>query len=384
MESKEKKTRVAGNLITIVSKAGQPKRLSLFLLRTWCAECGVDKSRYNRTIIFIAYRSYSKAEGGLLLEIVIAEDLWCDVPKWIAEKYKYVLDPALYKDRDRLKVVAEGARALVIRNNVRVDRDLLADLPDLRIIGRLGVGLDNIDLQACRERNVVVAAAKGYNANAVVEYVIAGIFHHARFLGQCDSYTKLAGWDRLKCMGNEVSGKTLGLIGVGDIGQRLAVRARALGLNVIAHDPFLLDSHMIVQDFQVRLASLQEVCRQSDYISIHTPLTPQTYHMIGQTEFSKMKENAVLINTARGGLIDEGALLAILKQFPNRFAILDVREKEPPEKEDPFCLLPNVLLTPHIAGITHESVQRVTEFVLADVDRVLSCQKAIGEVISHS
>lgn len=226
-----------------------------------------------------------------------------------------------------------------------------------------------------------MVSARGCNANAVAEYVIACMFQHARFLGECDQHTRNGAWARQKCMGRELNGRTLGLIGVGDIGQRVALRAKSLGLKVVAYDPFVLKSNILVQDFDVELAALQQVCQMSDYISVHVPLTPKTHYLIGETELAVMKEDAVLINTSRGGIIDEGALFTYLKKWPKRFAFLDVRETEPPASDDPFNLLTNVILTPHIAGITHESSQRVAELVLEDINRVLICEKALSAVV---
>ncbi|MFC4769403.1 NAD(P)-dependent oxidoreductase [Effusibacillus consociatus] len=314
------------------------------------------------------------------MAVLIVEDLWCELPDWFSSRYQVIQEPSLCNELEKIRSAAPGIRALVVRNRTRVDRDLLNCLPNVKVIGRLGIGLDNIDLKACREREVVVVAAKGCNANSVAEYVIAGIFQHARFLSACDTLTRSGLWDRKNCMGHELHGKTLGVIGVGDIGQRLAIRARAFGMNVVAYDPYIANSHMLVQDFGVDLTSLEDVCRMSDYISVHVPLTTATHHLIGHPELSVMKETAVIINTSRGGIIDERALLSCLEQSPQRFAILDVREVEPPAPEDPFRLLPNVILTPHIAGVTHESSQRVAEFIFRDIDRVLSGQPPLGAV----
>lgn len=315
------------------------------------------------------------------MSIVITEDLWWPLPHWLTSKYDVVYNRELYKSPSQLTDVARFARALVIRNKTKVDEKLLSALPNLSVVGRLGVGLDNMDLKACHRHNVTVVAARGCNANAVAEYVIAGMFDHARFLRRSDARVREGEWNRHAAMGREISGKTLGLIGVGDIGQRVATRARALGLRVLACDPFLLPSHMLVQDFDVNLTDLEEVCRLSDYISVHVPLTPVTKHLISAGEMKWMKDGAVLINTARGGIIDEAALLESLRAYPKRAAILDVRESEPPAPDDALRLLPNVLLTPHIAGITHESSQRVAEFVLGEVDHALSGYAVQGIVI---
>lgn len=309
------------------------------------------------------------------MAIVIVEDLWWPLPTWLTERYVVVYDAHLHESRERLVAAAEQARALVVRNKTRVDRELLARLPRLEAIGRLGVGLDNIDLAACRERGVTVVTARGCNANAVAEYVIAAMFQPVRFLSRCDETTRDGGWNRERCIGGELHGKTLGLVGVGDIGQRVAVRARALGMQVIAHDPFVSPSSLLVQDFGVQLVSMADVCGRSDFLSLHVPLTSETHHLLGEPELAAMKETAVLINTSRGAIVDETALLAALQQHPRRFAVLDVREQEPPGDDDQLARLPGVLLTPHIAGITRESSERVANLVLGDIDRVLRGEK---------
>ncbi|MBL0385177.1 hydroxyacid dehydrogenase [Tumebacillus sp. ITR2] len=310
------------------------------------------------------------------MDVVIAEDLLGPVPEWFWKKWAVHYDPTLVQDRERLMEACAKAKALVVRNRTQVDRALLERLPDLQVVGRLGVGIENLDLAALREREVAVVIARGGNANAVAEFVIAAMFEQARFLGRLGVQTKQGLWDRGSGIGQELSGKTLGLIGLGDIGQRVASRARVLGMEVVAYDPLLHPTHLAVQDGGVQRATLAEVCAWADYLSLHVPLTAETRHMIGAEELALMKPRAVLINTARGAIVDESALVRSLRDNPQRFAILDVREQEPPEKPDPLAALPNVLLTPHIAGITEESQAQISQMVLGDVDRELEKRKA--------
>ncbi|MCF8565308.1 hydroxyacid dehydrogenase [Alicyclobacillus tolerans] len=315
------------------------------------------------------------------MKIAIAEDLWMPVPKWLQLNHHVVYNQRLFEDQAALATAAQDAHALIVRNKTKVDAQLLKRLTKLQVVGRLGVGLDNIHLPTCRERGITVIAARGFNANSVVEYVMASMFHHARFLSRCDRLTKGGLWNRELATGREIGGKTLGLIGVGDIGQRVAMRAKAMGMHVLAYDPVLLRSHMLVQDFDVQLVNLKKLCEESDYVSIHVPLLPETRHLIGESELNAMKETTVIINTSRGGIVDEKALLDSLQQWPQRFAVLDVREVEPPAPNDAFRQLENVLLTPHIAGITHESSKRVSEFVLEEVDKKLRKLPFQGAVI---
>lgn len=314
------------------------------------------------------------------MSIVITEDLGWPMPRWLTGKYEVIYNRELYQDVPKFRELAKRAQAIVIRNKTKVDADLLTTLPHLTTIGRLGVGLDNIDLRACQAHNVTVIAARGCNANSVAEYVIAGVFEHARFLRKSDAQVRAGIWDRLAATGHEISGKTIGLVGVGDIGQRVAMRARALGMKVLAYDPFLLPSSVLIQDFDVTLTNLEEVCRHADYISVHVPFSPQTHHLISEREMKWMKDGVVLINTSRGGIIDEDALLQTLRAYPKRSAILDVRESEPPHLDDPLSTLPNILMTPHVAGITYESSRRVAEFILSQVDNALSGYDVQGKV----
>ncbi|KEO84927.1 hydroxyacid dehydrogenase [Tumebacillus flagellatus] len=309
------------------------------------------------------------------MEVIIAEDLWGPVPDWFLQKWAVVYDHDLGLDPARLTETCSQAKALVVRNRTQVNRELIEHLPNLRVVGRLGVGVENLDLDALAERGVSVVTARGANANAVAEYVIAALFEHARFLGRLSGETKQGQWNRASGIGRELHGKTLGLIGFGEIGQRVASRAHALGLEIIAYDPLLHPAHPAVHDGGVRQKSLADVCREADYLSLHVPLTANTRHLIGAAEFASMKREAVLINTARGGVVDESALLHSLQEHPHRFAVLDVREHEPPSQPDALAQLPNVLLTPHIAGLTHESQAQVTDRVLRELHTLLQIAK---------
>ncbi|MFD1677220.1 hydroxyacid dehydrogenase [Alicyclobacillus fodiniaquatilis] len=305
------------------------------------------------------------------MRVVMTEDLWWPLPAAFANAYDVVYDASLVDDRTRLLAMGAETHALIVRNRTRVDAELLDAHPNLRVVGRLGVGLDNIDLAACRDRNVQVVAARGCNAISVAEYVIACLFDKARFLRRCDADVKGGVWNRTIAMGNEVYGKTLGLVGVGDIGQRVATRARALGMHVIAYDPFVLSTSALVQDVHVDLVSLETVMQEAHFISVHVPLTPETRHVIGEKQLAQMRDSAVLINTSRGGTVDEAALLDTLRAHPAQTAYLDVREQEPPADDDLLLKLDNAVCTPHVAGITNESSQRVAEFILAEVDLAL-------------
>ncbi len=301
------------------------------------------------------------------MSVVFTEDLWVPVPAWFESRYPVIYDPTLVGDRELLLTRVRDAEALVVRNRTRVDEDLLQSAPLLRVVGRLGVGLDNIDVDACRDRNVQIVTARGCNGDAVAEYVLACMLFHSRFLHRVDDDVRAGHWNRLFATGNEIGGKTLGLIGAGDIARRVARRALACGMNVVGFDPYLDGNNV-----EIALTDFASVLDQSDYISIHVPLTNETHHLVGEDEFFRMKDTAVLINTARGGVVDESALYRSLVVHSDRHAFLDVREQEPPLANDPLGQLANITLTPHVAGITRESSHRVATYVLEEVDKVLN------------
>jgi D-3-phosphoglycerate dehydrogenase len=304
--------------------------------------------------------------------IVVAEDLFSPLPEGYGTGFEVVYDPTLAMDRRRLLELGQRTHGLVVRNQTRVDDELLAAFPVLQVIGRLGVGTDNIDLPACRRRGLKVIVARGGNADSVAEYVLACLLTHARFIETCHHEVVGGKWDRTRAIGLEIHGKTLGIIGIGDIGRRVATRARAFGMRVLAFDPYVMPSSDAVQDLGIQLADLDTVMAESHYISLHVPLTPETHHMLGTRQLKRMRPDAVLINAARGGIVDETALVEALQVAPNRFAFLDVRETEPPAKDDPLLGLPNVRMTPHVAGITRESSERIASFVLEQVVATLS------------
>jgi D-3-phosphoglycerate dehydrogenase/(S)-sulfolactate dehydrogenase len=250
----------------------------------------------------------------------------------------------------------------------------------LRVIGRLGVGLDNIDVAAAKRRHIEVVAALGANAIAVAEFVLAYCFSQSRKLVAADQDVRQGHWNRT-LGGFELYGKTLGIIGLGDIGQRLALRARALGLSVLASDPIRLPTHWTVMEGQVQLVELDRLLSESDFVSLHVPLAPQTRHLIGRNALHQMKSSAYLINTARGGIVDEAALLKAIRSDTIQGALLDVREVEPALANDPLLSEPRIMLTPHISGLTQEAGVRTALLVADDVLRVLANQAPRASVV---
>lgn len=291
-----------------------------------------------------------------------------------------IYDPGLWDQPDALISKMATADALIVRNQTRVTDELLADAKMLRVIGRLGVGLDNIDVAAAKRRHIEVVAALGANAIAVAEFVLAYCFSQSRQLMAVDQDVRQGHWNR-KLGGFELYGKTLGIVGLGDIGQRLALRAKALGFRVLAHDPVRLPTHWTVMEGQVQLVDLETLLGESDFVSLHVPLGPETRHLIGRDALSQMKSSAYLINTARGGIVDEAALLKAVESHTIQGALLDVREVEPPSKNDPLLSEPRIVLTPHISGLTQEAGVRTALLVADDVIRVLSDQAPRASVV---
>lgn len=304
-------------------------------------------------------------------DIVVSEFMDQAAVDSLSDEFDVHYDPALVDDRGRLLALIGDTRALIVRNRTLVDSDLLDSAPRLTVVGRLGVGLDNIDMAACSERSVVVKPATGANTAAVAEYVIAAIMVLIRGVFHAADRVLDGSWPRTDLMGGEVAGRQLGLIGLGTIAREVAARARGLGMTVVAHDP-LLPADDAVWD-TVGRATLDEVLAQSHAVSIHVPLTEETRGLINHESISKMRPGSVLVNTARGGIIDEDAVASALRSGHLGGAAIDVFEVEPVTGEtgSHFSQTPNLIVTPHIAGITQESDARVGKVTVENVRSIL-------------
>ncbi|MDF2729225.1 MAG: (S)-sulfolactate dehydrogenase [Acidimicrobiia bacterium] len=282
-------------------------------------------------------------------------------------------DPDLCTDRGRLLDRMSGVEALFTRNRTRVDDELLASGHDLRVVGRLGVGLDNIDMNRCEQAGVLVISALGENAVSVAEYAIGAMLVLIRGVYGMTSSMVAGEWPRQgHAFGHELMGKTLGLVGFGSIARQVATRAAGLGMEVIAHDPFVPadDAAWTL----VRNVDLESLLGTSDVISVHVPLSDDTRNLIDEPALARMKPTAILINTSRGGIVDETALADALLDGKLGGAALDVFASEPlgPEPAAVFATVPNLLLTPHVAGNTRESVDRVARTIVEQVMTVLA------------
>ncbi len=308
-------------------------------------------------------------------DVVITEFIEESALADISREFSVVYDPDLVNRPEDIKLLAADAPALIVRNMTQVRGDVLAACKALRVIGRLGVGLDNIDMDECRARHIQVFPATGANALAVAEYAIAAIFIGLRNIwGVTDKMAN--GWfDRTTLIFREVHGKMLGLIGFGTIAREVARRARALGMRVAAYDPNVLPGDTAWTELGVAHLDLVTLLTDSDVVSLHLPLLPSTRNLLGAEALGRMKPDAILINTARGGIIDETALVDALKGKRLGGAILDVLEKEPPAPNSIFRGVPNLILTPHVAGNTVESNVRVSGVTVANVKRALKALK---------
>ncbi len=278
-------------------------------------------------------------------------------------------DPKLVDDAPRLAAAVRDARALIVRNRTQVRGALLEAAPRLEVVGRLGVGLDNIDVAACERRGIAVYPATGANDLAVAEYVITAALMLLRRAWFATARVAAGEWPRTELMGRELAGKRLGLVGYGAIARVTGRMARDLGMSVAAHDPLLPAEH----------AAWAHAIRQpltellKDVVSLHVPLTDATRNMIDARAIATMRRGAILVNAARGGVVDEAALCASLRSGHLGGAALDVFAREPvdPASGALFAGVPNLILTPHIAGVTEESNVRVSAVTAEAVARHL-------------
>lgn len=287
-------------------------------------------------------------------------------------EYEVLFDPELVDERSALLAAMADAEAIIVRNRTQVDEELLTAAPRLRVVGRLGVGLDNIDMGACQRRGIAVHPATGANARAVAEYVIASVMLLFRGAYQARDRMVDGAWPREALQGRETSGKTLGLVGLGGIARLVAERATAFGMTVAAFDPFLTADDPAWTGV-TNVDNLADLLARSDAISLHVPLTDSTRHLINADSLATMRSGAIIVNTSRGGVVDDAALAAAIRNGHIAGAALDVFETEPltATAAEMFADLDNVVLTPHIAGLTTESNERVSDVTVENVKKTL-------------
>ena len=270
------------------------------------------------------------------------------------------------------------ADALFVRSAVKVNADVLAKAPKLRVIGRAGVGVDNVDLPAATAAGVLVMNTPGGNAVAVAEHTLGLMLCMARSIPQASASTKSGKWEKKKFMGSELRGKTLGILGLGYIGQEVVKRARGFEMKIIASDPYA--NPKVAADLGVSLVSLDQLYAQSDYITLHVAITKETEGMLNDAAFAKMKPGVRIVNCARGELVDGQALARAIQSGKVAGAAIDVFETEPPPAGDPLLALETVLATPHIGGSTGEAQEIVGVRIVEQVVEYLQRGVAINAV----
>ena len=270
------------------------------------------------------------------------------------------------------------ADALVVRSAVKVTKEVLEKAPRLRAIGRAGVGVDNVDLNAATAAGVLVMNTPGGNAASVAEHTIALMLAMARSIPQASASTKAGKWEKKKFLGNEIRGKTLGVIGLGSIGREVVKRARAFEMRIVANDPYV--SPQIAADLDIELVDLPRLYAESDYITLHLALTPETQKLISREALAQMKTGVRILNCARGEMIDQDALTEAMQSGKVAGAALDVFKPEPPPPDLPLLALEGLLATPHIAGSTEEAQEIVGVRIAEQIAEYLKNGVAINAV----
>jgi (S)-sulfolactate dehydrogenase len=300
--------------------------------------------------------------------IIISEFMDAPAVETLRARFEVEYRPKLVDDPAALEAALGEVDAWIVRNRTPVRGPLLAAARKLRIVGRLGVGLDNIDVPACESRGIEVIPASGANAESVAEYVVTAAMMLLRGAYFSTRAVEAGTWPRqMLSQGREASGKVLGIIGFGNIGRLTALKGAALGMKVLAHDPQIGEGDPAWGSARAQRRDLAALLEESDVVSLHIPLTPETRGFLDRDRLSRMKRDAIVINTARGGIVDEAALASMLREGRLGGAALDVFENEPLAAGSPLVGAPRLLLTPHIAGVTLESNERVSALI---ADRV--------------
>jgi D-3-phosphoglycerate dehydrogenase len=290
------------------------------------------------------------------MKIVVADDLPPSALELLRAEAGWIVDARSGRPAAELAADLAEADALLVRSATTVDAHLLRAAPHLRIVARAGTGVDNVDVDAASARGILVVNAPGANSISVAEHACALMLALARSVPAADRAMKEGKWEKKRFVGTELRGKTLGVAGLGRIGQEVAQRARAFGMRIVAHDPFI--SKDIAAAAGAELVSLDELCATADYLTLHLPSTPDTAHLFNDARFAKCRPGVRIVNTARGDLIDETALRRALDSGIVAGAALDVFEKEPPS-DWTLAQMPQVIATPHIAASTEEAQELV-------------------------
>ena len=280
--------------------------------------------------------------------------------------------------REDLLNIIPAFNVLIVRSSTQVDAELISKMGNMELIGRAGAGVDNIDVPAATRKGILVMNTPGGNTISAAEHTMALLLAMARKIPQANISLHLKKWDRKKFQGTELSGKTLGLIGLGKIGKEVAVRAKAFGMKIIAHDPIL--NPMSISDSGIELVALDEIWKYADIISVHTPLNDHTKNLISYDVLSKCKTGVAVINCARGGIVNEKDLFKALKEGKVSAAGLDVFETEPPDFSIGLIAHPSVVSTPHLGASTEEAQQKVAVQIAEQVVKYFNDDNFTGAV----
>ena len=302
-----------------------------------------------------------------MIKILITEFINQNSLDNLKKKFDVKYEEKLCENKLELEKIIKEYDGLIVRNKTQVNSDILKNASKLKFIGRLGVGLDNIDTEYCKNKDIHVQPATGMNADSVAEYVVSSSMSLIKKIPMFHSATIKGEWPRTTIKSTEINQKNLGIIGFGTIGKKVAEYSSKNGLKILAYDPYIREIND--KEIDAKLSGLNEIYEKSDIISIHLPLTDETKNMINKSSFSQMKNNPIIINTSRGGIINESDLInAYHENIISGFA-LDVFENEPIESEFYNKIKPgmNCILTPHISGVTTESNIRVSNFIVKKI-----------------
>ncbi|RLF81021.1 3-phosphoglycerate dehydrogenase [Thermococci archaeon] len=274
-----------------------------------------------------------------------------------------------YPDQDRLKGLVKDVSGIIVRSKPKVTKEIIDAAPSLKVIARAGVGLDNVDVEYAKSKGIEVVNAPTASSRSVAELAVALMFNIARKVAFADRKIREGAWPKKQCMGFELEGKTLGVIGFGRIGYNVAKIAKTIGMDIILYDVYKNEER--ARELGAEFVELEELLKNSDVITIHVPLLESTYHLIDEEKLKLMKPTAVLINTSRGPIVDNNALVKALQEGWIAGAALDVFEEEPLPKDHPLTKFDNVVLTPHIGASTVEAQERAGIEVAEKVIKVL-------------
>ena len=293
----------------------------------------------------------------MAFRLLVTDDLSAEAVELLQSQADIDFDVIKGLSPEQLAETIPGYHGLMVRSSAKATAEVIAAADELQVIGRAGVGVDNIDLKAASERGIIVMNTPGANTVATAEHTMALMLSMCRNVPQAVASLSSGKWERKLFKGIELRGKTLGIIGLGRIGRRVARRSRAFGMEVICFDPYLSDDR--AHEMHIERVGYDELLERSDFITLHAALTPNTRGLIGKESLAKMKPGVRIVNAARGGLIDEDALIEALRSGHVAGAALDVLTKEPPDFDNPLLHMPNVVVTPHLAASTQEAQREV-------------------------